>query len=41
MPEKAEEKQTNTEDFGCFTNPFTPEPAKKGTTAPAPAADPE
>ena len=41
MAEKPEETPTNTPDFGCFTNPFTPEPEKKGATLTPPASDKE
>ena len=41
MADQPEEKPTNTEEFGCLTNPFTPEPVKKGSTPPAANSDKE
>lgn len=42
MADTPEETPTNTEEYGCFTNPHTPaEPAKKGPAPTAPASDKE
>jgi hypothetical protein len=40
MAQDAEEKTTDTPEYGCFSNPFPPAPEKKGA-APAPATDQE
>lgn len=40
MAQDTDENPTDTPEYGCFTNPFTPAPEKKGA-APAPATEQE